>query len=52
MEEMRNIVEAELSQTEALDCVWDKIPEDARNDLVNLVLLKMQWAYRRGQENR
>lgn len=44
MERMRSIVEAELKGTEALGCIWDKMPDEARKELVDLVIQKMYWA--------
>jgi hypothetical protein len=48
MEEMREIIEAELENTDALNCIYGKIPSEAWDDLVDLVIQKMNWAYRRG----
>ena len=53
MHEMRPIVEAEviqiLDKSEALECIWSKIPDEFANDLVDnivtLVIQKMDWAY-------
>lgn len=50
MEHMRTIIEAELRDTDALNCIWDKIPDEALHDLVSLVLQKMSWAKERGRE--
>lgn len=50
-EGLRPIIASELEHSNALNCIWDKIPEEFVEELVNLIIQKINWAYARGYEN-
>jgi len=51
MHSMREIVETELKATNALGHIYSKMPSEFWDELVDLVIQKMDWAYSRGRDD-